>query len=70
MAHRRKDDDDVEFSDTFSTDRYFYSNGGWYYYARGMFDGGSFIFGPYSTKDEAIYNCNERFLSSMNLFSY
>ena len=68
MAHRReKDNNGIEFSDMFSTDRYFYDEKGWHYYARGFRDGDAFIMGPFSSKEEAIKDCEDRFIKPNHL---
>lgn len=62
MIHKRMTDEDgKEFSDLFSSDRYFSENGKWYYYARGFNDGEPFVIGTFYTKADAIENCKNRF---------
>lgn len=64
MVHKRKDDNNnVEYSDLFMTERYFSENGEWFYFARAIGDEPAFILGPFFTKDAAINDCDQRFIN-------
>jgi len=66
MSKRKTDKfDDVHFS----SDRFFFANGKWYYYVR-TYDGTVSAIGSFPTKEDAEAHCNERFLNKLDFYFY
>jgi len=66
MSKRKTDDfDDVHFT----SDRFFYANNKWYYYVR-SYDSDVHTIGGFNSKEDAMNNCEERFLNKIDYFLY
>lgn len=66
MSNRRTDNNNVLY---FSSDRFFFANGAWYYYVR-TYDNTMKTIGDFPTKVAAMDHCQVRFTDDLDFYNH